>query len=492
MILYLLKSTCCMAIFLGLYHLLLEREKMHHFKRFYLLISLIAALIIPLWVVHTTYLEVPGLPDSGSSLSPLIQDSKVVPSDSRVSLGIAQLLWGLYVIGLMVMSVRFGKNIWQMYTLIRRNPKQKLTGAHLILYDGSSPAFSFLNYIFLKRQAYEKPETRELLIAHEQAHVSQKHSLDILLMELIQCFYWFNPLLPYYKKAIRLNHEYLADESVLRQTDTPATYMHLLISLAGPNRSASLVTSLNYGQTLKRLNMMNSQAKTTHNRLRQLSTLLMFFCLIITFGKTQTIRKATKPVQATDSQTESADPGKLQYELHDFDGGMLAYEVVQHGESYKGRTRVSKVHGQTIRWRVYVVVRGNEKVSFTNPQGERVEKIARELDDAERHWFWKLEQSQAQVLRMPHGKNLPRPTGSQLKDFQNPAEYGVWLDGVRIQNGELQNYKAEDFQSVFISSLERNAAHYGQYNYHVSLETKKAFDVKYAGREGGWWEEVRL
>ena len=133
---------------------------------------------------------------------------------------------------------------------------------------------------------------RALLIAHESAHVLQKHSLDILLVELIHCLYWFNPLLILYKKAIRLNHEYLADEAVIRQTQIPTVYMHLLINQAGTNSISRFATSFNYGQTHKRLNMMISlNPKILTNRLRQLFTLVMFFSLILSFGKTQTIRK---------------------------------------------------------------------------------------------------------------------------------------------------------------------------------------------------------
>ena len=59
---------------------------------------------------------------------------------------------------------------------------------------------------------------------------------------------------------------------------------------------------------------------------------------------------------------------------------------------------------------------------------------------------------------------------------------------MRIQNDQLQNYQVTDFRNVFISSLERNAKHYGQYNFHVNLGTQKAFAQKYEGRENGWWE----
>ena len=48
MLIYLLKSSLCLAIILGIYRCFLEREKILHFNRYYLLIGLIVAHIIPL------------------------------------------------------------------------------------------------------------------------------------------------------------------------------------------------------------------------------------------------------------------------------------------------------------------------------------------------------------------------------------------------------------------------------------------------------------
>ena len=89
-------------------------------------------------------------------------------------------------------------------------------------------------------------------------------------------------------------------------------------------------------------------------------------------------------------------------------GECWLYKVLAEGEASNGITRVITKNGQKIRWRIYASVRGNAKVSFSNPQGERVEKTAKELNDEERVWFWKLDQSKAQVFRMPLGINLPK------------------------------------------------------------------------------------
>lgn len=78
--------------------------------------------------------------------------------------------------------------------------------------------------------------------------LKQAHSLDNILTELIHYTCWFNPLLILYKKAIRLNHEFLADEAVLLSNSTPENYMHLLIQQASQGSHNRLTSSFTYGK----------------------------------------------------------------------------------------------------------------------------------------------------------------------------------------------------------------------------------------------------
>ena len=70
------------------------------------------------------------------------------------------------------------------------------------------------------------------LIAHEKAHLDQKHTLDVLFVEILQIVFWFNPLLLFYKRAIKLNHEFLADQAVNAQFQSVKNYQNLLLAFA--------------------------------------------------------------------------------------------------------------------------------------------------------------------------------------------------------------------------------------------------------------------
>ena len=67
MLLYIVKVTSCLAIFYAFYKMFLENERMHTFKRFYLLAAVVSAFVIPA-LIFTEYVYV--RPESAFELMP--------------------------------------------------------------------------------------------------------------------------------------------------------------------------------------------------------------------------------------------------------------------------------------------------------------------------------------------------------------------------------------------------------------------------------------
>lgn len=484
MMLYLLKTVLAMALFLGIYHVFLEQEKMFRFNRFYLLLTLIASLTMPFWISSTEYI---ATPISQATETPISQTIENFPQTALSISTSTSVNWigKLYIVGLGVMLIGFLFNCGKVIRFIREGKLIAFEGAKLVLHTKIQVPFSFLHFIFLPKKSYEHGEIAASLLKHEQAHVKQAHSLDNILVELIHCLCWFNPLLILYKRAIRLNHEFLADEAVLHSNSTPENYMHLLIQQTGQRSHNRLTSSLTYGKTKKRLNMMLKQSKNDTHLIKQLFLLPVFLLACWMFGQSKTVYQEATPTVHTSTALDevftvsnaSQDP-ELLYDL-DFNGkgGMMAYYTID-GKSNARRVKAS--------------IGPKVKVSFTNQEGAKVSKLCQDLTEKERNWFWKLDQSQAHVFRFPHPQKVNRPTEAQMKDFLNPKEYGVWLDGVRVENSVLRNYRSQDIHHIFKSSLMRNAAHYGQYTYQVNLYTQIWFDKKHEGKESGWWEKLTL
>ena len=239
MVSFLIKSTIVMAVLLALYHLLLEREKMHRFNRLYLLAALAFTFALP-FVSIPVYVETIAEPVSKTvemiNTALPVQHFTAVPKSSVVPATIIQpeinywpyIITGIYALITLILAIRFLRNISHFIRKSAVNEKIPYRGAILVLLKEKIVPHTFLNWIFINEDDYKENAIEKDLYTHELTHVKQWHTLDILFIEVLKTIFWFNPLLYFYKKAIQLNHEFLADEKVVQASDT-STYQRLLL-----------------------------------------------------------------------------------------------------------------------------------------------------------------------------------------------------------------------------------------------------------------------
>jgi len=155
---------------------------------------------------------------------------------------------------------------------------------------------SFFSYIFLNKQAFKSEQIPKEVLIHEQTHAQQKHSVDILIMELLQIIFWFHPLIYVMKHSIKLNHEFLADEAVIHQGIEASTYQKLLLAFSS-NASKHLSTeigitsSINYSSIKKRFTVMKTQTSKTRMWLSTLGLIPIIAILFYNFSSTEYILK---------------------------------------------------------------------------------------------------------------------------------------------------------------------------------------------------------
>lgn len=283
MIVYVLKSVCCAFFFLTMYHFLIEKDKVLKFRRFFLLGSLLFSLLIP--VVSIPQSTVSLLPmeeiesmyvlsssDHDATLAHTVQDT-VEPTFSWIYIVV-----GIYLLVTSFLLIRFVYNLFRVTRMSRGKPSIMEGRVKIVLENDLLLSFSFFNTIFISKHDYQDNHIRSEILIHELVHVKQKHSADVLLIELLIIFLWFNPVLYLYRRAIKLNHEFLADEGVINSTRDVYTYQRLLISRAACPCMCSLTSNLTYLITKKRLIMMT---KTTSKRsfLLKLTVLIPAFLL---------------------------------------------------------------------------------------------------------------------------------------------------------------------------------------------------------------------
>ncbi|PKQ44400.1 M56 family metallopeptidase [Confluentibacter flavum] len=334
---YVLKSGICLAIFYTFYKLVLEKESFHVFKRFYLLVSAVLAFVIPL-ITFTEYIE------------PTAQKFPLTFSDAPITNTIIEvqpinyvpiILWAIYGMGVLLFSIKFFKNLAQLFYKIKHNTKVKIHQfTHVLLQDLIVP-HTFFDYIFLNKQKFETHQIPKEVLLHEETHAKQKHSLDVLFIEILHILFWFNPLIYFIKHSIKLNHEFLADNAVLKQGIDSSTYQNILLAFSSPdsNRDATelpLANALNYSSIKKRFTVMKTHTSKQAFWLRSLILLPLLAILIYSFSEKNVIEKSVQINGSTaKSQTIQKSISQITITLNKKAEVTLNDETFHYADLYK-------------------------------------------------------------------------------------------------------------------------------------------------------------
>ena len=299
MLLYLLKTTVCLGIFLLFYKLLLEKENMNVFKRFYLIVTIIAALVIPS-LVFIEYVE----PISTATSYTFTQTPDEMPfAETPVqasdidAINWSLLAWSIYAIGAVIFGFRFLRNLFQIVNRVRKNLKHKQGYGIKILLLEQLPPHTFFKYIFLNKQEYEANNIPKEVLLHEETHAKQNHSLDVVFIELLQVILWFNPLLYFFKKSIKLNHEFLADSAVLKNSSSTSDYQNTLLSFLSQDsfdkyQSIGMANAINYSSIKKRFTVMKTETSKKAILIRTLLLLPILSVMLYGFSETKLVEKS--------------------------------------------------------------------------------------------------------------------------------------------------------------------------------------------------------
>ena len=187
---FLVKSSVTMLLLLGLYHLLLEREKMHRFNRFYLLFALAFSLALP-FITFTVYKQVAEVQEDVTIAQMPMQQRTASPVMEATDYALYIVLC-IYILITLVFVFRFIKNVLHFKRLIKASETVVQDGATLVLLNRSILPHTFLHYIFINKQEYNNRLIEDELFTHELTHVIQKHTLDILFIEALLTVFWFN------------------------------------------------------------------------------------------------------------------------------------------------------------------------------------------------------------------------------------------------------------------------------------------------------------
>ena len=172
-------------------------------------------------------------------------------------------LW-IYWFGVGVFGISFLFQVvillWRAY----RNPVIIDGKYRIVEVKGDNAACSFGNNIFINPEKYDWDTYNQILL-HEKIHIEQKHTLDIVLAELVLIFQWFNPFAWVYRREIESNLEFLTDDQLMQyNTVEKKSYQLSLMKVSAPHFPLSLTTNYNQSILKKRIAMMNRKKSNVH------------------------------------------------------------------------------------------------------------------------------------------------------------------------------------------------------------------------------------
>jgi murein DD-endopeptidase MepM/ murein hydrolase activator NlpD len=300
---YLFETAIIISCFYVFYELFLKRDTWFGFNRFFLLFGVVFSLLVPLLdfsasvdLVHSkNQFEFNEYLYIGNTVNNLKE--KTVESVSHVNF--------IFLIYLLISGLYLLRFVYQFYKIIKIIPANEIINDKnkkiVFLKDNTAP-FSFFNYIFISKDDYGLND----LLQHEFVHAQQKHSLDIILLELILVFQWFNPFMYRYRRAFKEIHEYLADQGVMKVNHDKIAYQKLILDQIEKSFKVNLASHFNYSLTKNRIKMMTriNSSRTAKLKLILIVPFTVFLLSAFTIEtapekvfntvQLQTIEKSTK------------------------------------------------------------------------------------------------------------------------------------------------------------------------------------------------------
>ena len=308
LLIYILKSAVCLAIFYLFYKLLMSRETFHRFNRFSLLGLMIICSIIPFAKismerpVETVQVEISM---DESLMMPVITDTDpATPTgDTSTMEYIILFATAIYLLGIVFFAAKEIFQFRKVLNITRRGKEEDInlyiknnTGKiKLIVTDENISPFSWMNRIVISRT--DLKENGKEILCHEMAHISNHHSIDLILADICILLQWFNPASWLIKSELQNVHEFEADETVIKNGIDARNYQLLLIKKAVGSRLYSIANSFNHSKLKKRITMMMKKKSSPWARAKYLYVLPLAAVAVAAFAHPE-ISKLTDEISS--------------------------------------------------------------------------------------------------------------------------------------------------------------------------------------------------
>jgi hypothetical protein len=250
----------------------------------------------------------------------------IIPLDIHVSGGthglpIEDCVTGLIIGGIIFLTGRLLIQLISLWRFKNQTNESEILGIQVRLSNESDNPFTFFRWIFINPAKHHEGDLNEIL-AHEQVHVHQYHTIDIILYELVTVFCWYNPFVWLMKQFVKQNIEFIADRQVLKAGHNKYNYQRSLLSANQTNGFSVLATGLNINNLPVRLMMMNKQSSPSIRLLKYILLIPVFpgifFCINI-----QAEKLPVKSVFSSTSAVQTESGISIAFDKYKYDFGTI-------------------------------------------------------------------------------------------------------------------------------------------------------------------------
>lgn len=324
---HLLPIAATVAVLWLVYRFLFRNSNRLHFNRFFLLTSMLLALAMPLLGLLSG-IEVPQMATLKQQLfngimlnevivtpdgQPVLPEVTVTTNATPSRFSVWQVIGGIYLVGVGVMTLLFLIKLGRLVVLIIRSPKRKMDGCTAVFTGREQGSFSFFRYAFFPNENVD-PD----ILRHEISHIEHHHSWDILFAEVMMILQWFNPFIYLYKKELQSLHEYQADRDVVATGVDKKNYMMLILQQCTAVDFSGMSNNFSLILTKKRIKMITKNEKAKGLWWRLLATLPVLAILLIANTKVTAQDASTKLGNQAVDKPITVEMG--QFEIFDDDG----------------------------------------------------------------------------------------------------------------------------------------------------------------------------
>lgn len=265
-------ASLLISLFYATHYFLLRKEKAFRFNRLYLVGGVLIAFVLPIGIISgISFLQlsatapIAGLSEQIVALPVYTLNGSAQPAASWLW---EEIILAVYFAGLAVAALQLLFRLIQLRTYLQRlRFKPTADGYYLAEEPGKQSSFSFFRYIIINPTEAANAEEYAQILQHEKAHAAQKHSYDILLIEVAKVFLWFLPTVYWLRNSLQEVHEYLADEDVMGKQLTDPSYIKLMARISLRAAGLPVTSPFNQFSTLNRIRMIQKTRKPNFYRL---------------------------------------------------------------------------------------------------------------------------------------------------------------------------------------------------------------------------------